>query len=166
MKLNKNAVKVSPKELSEYFYCTNGVVYWRKNYKRFKFGDLAGCVTGSGYWYIEFKNIRYPRSRIIWCLNNNRWPDEGVVIDHINRDKLDDSIINLRCVSTKENAYNKGAKGYHWDKSRSKWVAMIKTDTKHLFLGRYNTEQEAKEAYTQAKLKYHQIVQTQERSAD
>jgi hypothetical protein len=28
MKLNKNAVKVSPKELSEYFYCTNGVVYF------------------------------------------------------------------------------------------------------------------------------------------
>jgi hypothetical protein len=166
MKLKQQAVEVSPSELSSHFYQLNGIVYWKKTYKRFKANQIAGCVTGAGYWYIEFKNNRYPRSRVVWCLVNNSWPEGDKILDHINRNKLDDSISNLRCVSARENAYNKGARGYYWETGRSKWTARIKTGTKHLLIGRYDTEEEAKAAYSAAKLKYHQIVQAQERSAD
>lgn len=132
-------------------------MYWKKSYRRFKAGQIAGSVSGGGYWYIEFRNVRYPRSRIVWCLVNGSWPELDKIIDHVNRNRLDDRISNLRCVSIKENAYNKGAKGYFWEASRSKWTARLKTDTKHLLLGRFDTEEEAKAAYDAAKLKFHQI---------
>ena len=166
MKVGKQTVEVSPRELSENFYQINGIVYWKKKYKRFKSGQVAGCITGAGYWYIEFKRNRYPRSKIVWCLVNGSWPEAGKILDHINRNKLDDSISNLRCVSTKENCYNRGARGYFWETARSKWTARIKTDTKHLLIGRYDTEEEAKAAYNSAKLKYHQIGEAQEHLTD
>lgn len=58
-------------------------------------------------------------------------PPEGLVIDHINRDKLDNRIINLRFVSQKINMSNTGMfstntsgyKGVTWDKRSSRWVA-------------------------------------------
>ena len=80
------------------------------------------------------------------------------IIDHINGIKEDNRIDNLRSVSNNENGYNqKDIKGYSWNKRDKKWAARIKVDGVLLNLKQYNTEEDARQAYLNAK-KIHHII--------
>lgn len=78
-------------------------------------------------------------------------------IDHINGDKEDNRICNLRSVSKQKNTFNTKAKGYYWNKNANKWKTQIGFNYKKIFIGYYDTEDEAKLAYIEAKNKYHII---------
>lgn len=79
------------------------------------------------------------------------------IIDHINRDMSDNRISNLREVTQSTNLENRNMKGYNYDKSRNKWRSRIKYQGKDIFLGRFDTENEARQAYLNAKKIYHNI---------
>lgn len=87
---------------------------------------------------------------------------EGVEIDHINRNKLDNRRENLRYVNRSENMLNTdlrstnktGFTGVSFDKFRGKWRSTIKLNYKQHMLGRFDTPEEAHSArltYQQAK---------------
>ena len=77
-------------------------------------------------------------------------------IDHINGDKSDNRIINLRGVTQNENQQNrKTSKGYY--KRYNKWTSRITFDKKVVYLGHFDTELEARQAYLDAKKIYHII---------
>ena len=79
-------------------------------------------------------------------------------IDHINGIRDDNRICNLRKVTRQGNNFNKTtAKGYCWDKSRNKWSTHIMLNYKNIYLGRFDTEEEARNAYLEAKKIYHII---------
>ena len=79
-------------------------------------------------------------------------------IDHINRIKNDNRICNLRAVTHQQNNFNRGnVKGYSWQNDVNKYRADIRLNNKTIYLGLYKTEQEARNAYLQAKEKYHVI---------
>lgn len=79
-------------------------------------------------------------------------------IDHINGNKLDNRIINLRIVTNQENHFNRTkAKGYCLNKNNNNWVARIKLDYKLIHIGTFSTEIEARNAYLKAKEIYHKI---------
>ena len=82
---------------------------------------------------------------------------ENVEVDHINHDGCDNRRNNLRIVSRQENAFNLRAKGCSWDKSRNKWAAEIKVSGKKKYLGRFDSEIEARNAYLAAKEQLHII---------
>ena len=90
--------------------------------------------------------------RFIWWLKHNEIPE---VIDHINRVTDDNRIANLRNTTRSENNKNKFCKGYH--KHGSGFRAQIEVDRKRIYLGTYKTEQEAQQAYLEAKKIYHKI---------
>jgi hypothetical protein len=77
------------------------------------------------------------------------------VLDHINHNKTDNRISNLRNVTQQQNTFNNKAKGYCYDKRSGKYESYIKINYKKIYLGKFNTEQEAREAYLNAKKKYH-----------
>ena len=73
---------------------------------------------------------------------------ESLFIDHINRDKTDNRIENLRLSTNAENLCNKPTKGAYL--FRNKWRAQIHLKGKTKYLGSYATEAEAVEAYQKA----------------
>lgn len=79
-------------------------------------------------------------------------------LDHINTIRSDNRIQNLRIVNNQQNCFNKKTtKGYYYCKQTNKYRATICYNYKIIALGRFDTEQEARQAYLQAKEKYHVI---------
>ena len=87
---------------------------------------------------------------------------KNLVIDHINRDRLDNRRENLRFVSFTVNGYNKGKQsnntsgcvGVSYDRKRCKWEAYIKIDKSKKFLGYFNTLEEARIRREEAEIEY------------
>ena len=88
-------------------------------------------------------------------------PDNLPLIDHINRDKTNNSIANLRWVTNQQNCMNQSKsknttsslhKGVYWDKQHKKWRSQIMIDGKTINLGRFNSEEEAARKYDQKAL--------------
>jgi hypothetical protein len=81
------------------------------------------------------------------------------VVDHINRDKLDNRRHNLRVVSQFENAQNRGdIRGYHWAPRSGKWRAQINAGGRRVYLGYFNTSEDAAAAYQKAKKELHPMA--------
>ena len=77
-------------------------------------------------------------------------------VDHIDSDTFNNHMSNLRWVTANENMHNlKSANGYCWDKHAQKWKAYIRLNNKLIHLGVYNTEEEARQTYLDAKKIYH-----------
>lgn len=93
--------------------------------------------------------------RIIWAILKQEDP-LGFTIDHINGDRLDNRIENLRKATNAQNTCNqKNAKGYCFCKRHKKWKATIMCNYKCLHLGYFDTKEQAREAYLRAKEKLH-----------
>ena len=80
------------------------------------------------------------------------------MIDHIDCDKSNNSIENLRVVTNQENQFNqKRAKGYYFNKKAKKWLTSIRLNGRSKHLGLFESEEEAKDAYLKAKEIFHII---------
>lgn len=85
--------------------------------------------------------------------------DKSNVIDHINGNKLDNRVENLRITTQQGNTQNKlNVKGFSWDKAHNKWQATIKVNNKKTHLGYYDTQEEARQSYLNAKPLYHKFM--------
>jgi HNH endonuclease/AP2 domain len=92
-------------------------------------------------------------------------PPKGMVVDHINHNRLDNRRSNLRVCTQSFNLANQrigkrntsGYKGVTWDKDRKKWVAQTHKAGKHIFIGRYETLKEAIKAHKEAFSKIHSM---------
>lgn len=76
------------------------------------------------------------------------------IVDHINRNKLDNRIENLRFVTKSENNINREAKGIYYDKYGNRWRACLGFNGKILKLGSFQTKEEAISARKEAEKKY------------
>jgi hypothetical protein len=128
--------------------------------KAVKTGDLAG--NASVYITIGYKGKIYKAHRLAWLFTHGKWPNG--LIDHINGDKHDNRIDNLRVVMPDGNSQNV-RKPNRRNKSgfmgvirfQNKWRASITVNGKTRRIGDYITPEEAHEAYLNAKRKYHAV---------
>lgn len=120
-----------------------------------KSGRKITAKNSKGYRMIGGKNI--PGGLLLhhyaWFMIYGNVDFE--MLDHINRDKTDNRISNLRIVNNQKNAENTNAKGFSWDKRAKKWKSRIIVNGKYIYLGLYETEEEARNAYLQSKKIYH-----------
>jgi len=100
--------------------------------------------------------------RLVWEYFNGKIP-KGMFIDHINNNRLDNRIDNLRIVTPMENTQktirgknnHSGYAGVSFDKITNKWKAQISINSKTVNLGRYETKEKAYQVYLDAKKKHH-----------
>ncbi len=109
-------------------------------------GSVAGCVANNGYVHLRINGVTYVAHRLVWLYMYGKLPDGN--IDHINRIRDDNRLANLRDVSQSTNTHNKtpGKKGCKRTKS-GKYHAVIKINNKQVYLGTYDTQEEAHQAY-------------------
>lgn len=125
-------------------------------------GSPAGAASW-GYIRVKIDGQLFRAHRLIWKIVNGRDPIDQ--IDHINGNRSDNRIANLREASRSENNQNSrlrksntsGFKGVCWKKSHQKWVAQIRIDGKDKFLGCFNTPELAHAAYCEASKNHHGI---------
>lgn len=121
-------------------------------------GDVAGNkgATVNGYLYISLNRQRLLAHRMAWLYVHGEWPTRQ--IDHINGDRRDNRMCNLRLATASENACNgrlratntSGLRGVSWSKDKRKWVARIVKDRKQHVLGYFGDKQQAHLAYLEA----------------
>jgi hypothetical protein len=125
-------------------------------------GVFGNVITSKQRGYIECR-VYYATKpynvlghRLAWFLHYGTLPINS--IDHIDGNKSNNKIDNLRDVTNQENHWNRTtAKGYYWHKSTNKFKGYIHINGKHNYLGLFHTEQEARNAYLKAKEIYHVI---------
>lgn len=138
-----------------------GVFTWRiKTSRKVIVGREAGSVKSKGYVYIRIDSKPYYAHRLAWCYVYGDWPDEE--IDHINGIRHDNRISNLRQASRKQNMENRvqpiGASGYRgvcWLEANQKWRASIVHNKKNIYLGLFDTAEEASAMYKDAAAFFH-----------
>ncbi len=119
-------------------------------------GKPAGSKASKGCRVSVLKED-YMAHRIIWLLMTGDEPPE--VIDHKDGNPFNNKWSNLRSSSHSLNGRNKPTRGYTWDSSVRKWKAQMVINGKQKFLGRFDSEKEAHEAYMNAcKLHYADVI--------
>lgn len=140
-----------------------GTLRWNESRGRVKRGSIAGTKDSQGRLIIKMDGYVYKAHRLIWFYMTGAWPKDQ--IDHRDGNQLNNAWSNLREASSRLNQQNKrraysnsktGLLGACFDKKSKKYVARINSNGKRLFVGLYNTAEEAHAAYVEAKRKLHE----------
>lgn len=146
------------RELFEY---RDGKLYWRVSLSnRVAVGQEAGHLTKNGYLRVRYDRTFRRVHRVIWTYHYGEIED-GVFIDHINRNKLDNRVENLRLCNKVQNQGNSKVnirnklcvKGVQITKG-GRFRARIDRQGKTFYLGTFDTTEEAHAAYLRAAEEY------------
>ena len=110
--------------------------------------------------YIQLhKNIA--AARIIWEMHYGHLP-QGMVVDHVDRNPMNNRLDNLRPATNKQNSRNSAKlrnstlpRGVYKSNKKKTWDARIMVDGKNLWIGTFACPEKAHEAYVNASIKYH-----------
>lgn len=136
-------------------------------------GDRIGTINTRGYRQACIDGRMYYEHRLVWLYVFGEWPADQ--IDHINGDRADNRVKNLREVSQAQNNANSVSRrntdqlrGAYYIGEKQRWMAQIVSDSRTQYLGYYDTAEEAHEAYQTAanhihgKYAYHNRPQSPE----
>lgn len=151
----------------------SGKLFWRyrdktlgiqERYRKTFNSQFAGreaftALRSDGYLYGSIFDSMYLAHRVIFKLVNG---EEPKCIDHVNGDRSDNRISNLRSVSRRDNQRNMGMSsantsgftGVCWDSANQKWRATIAVNGRQICLGRHSALEEAVKARTEANILY------------
>jgi hypothetical protein len=113
----------------------------------------VGNINSNGYLSVCIKGKRYLGHRLAWYLSYGEWPPDTV--DHIDGDRSNNRLVNLRLATRSQNQSNRRAKGYSYHKRSRLYQARICVGGKETYLGWFKTPQEARKAYEDALPVYH-----------
>lgn len=162
--------------LVECFECDSeaGTLVWKmrprhhfcteRGYRHYIAGSRAGKRADwlhepTGYRFIQFSTSLYKAHRIVWKMVTGQEPED--FLDHINGDRSDNRISNLREATDLQNRHNAGKRKNNTSGLRgafsTPWgfLAQIGVNRKTVYLGYFNTAEDAHAAYCEAAQKLH-----------
>jgi hypothetical protein len=153
----------SQEELHKFFEYKEGNLYWKiKPRNNAKIGDKVGSLDSKGYIVLKLNNLIYKMHRIIWVYHYDTIPS-NLQIDHIDGDKANNTIENLRLATNSQNNFNNKSAfrnsksnilGVCWSKAKRKWVSQIRKNNKTIHLGVFANQEDAIVARKAAELQY------------
>ena len=143
------------------FYYYDGALYWKVSKTNgVKIGDLAGTVRDDGRRQIGINGKKYKAHRLIFLYHHGYLPE---FLDHIDGNPANNNIANLREATLSQNQWNRksvesyngeptssGFKGVVLHRRRQKWQARIQINGERKYLGSFDSEIGAAEAYNDA----------------
>ena len=139
---------------------TSGVFTWKVKSGRSKEGKVAGYVRTDGYVSIGYKRRAYLAHRLVFLYMTGSLPIAEV--DHINNNRQDNRFENLRQVDSKQNKENRKSANSNSKygflgvtKNHNRYMAHLCHNRKSLYLGTYDTPEEAHAAYLKVKRELH-----------
>ena len=115
-------------------------------------GNLAGSLKPDGYIHVCLDRRMLKAHRIIWYIVTGTDP-VGFDVDHIDRNPLNNSWVNLRLATRTQNNANSKNKGYQ--KRGNSYRAKIKIGKQQVSLGSFPTPEEAHEVYKAKHIEVH-----------
>lgn len=121
-------------------------------------GEIAGCKSNAlGYWLIGLNYRRHWAHRLAWLVSHGQWPEHQ--IDHINGDRADNRLANLRLATHAENQLNRhksrpnkhGLKGVDICPKSGRFRARVVVSSKKHNLGYFDTAEQAHAAFVEAR---------------
>lgn len=145
-------------------YChETGVFTWKERRRGVQFGAVAGTLCSDGYISLCVDGERHRAHRLAWLHVHGVWPLD--CIDHIDGNRSNNSIQNLRDVSRGVNIQNQrastarnasaGLLGVTFYARTGQWMAQISVNKRRKHLGYFETMEQAHQAYVNAKRKHH-----------
>jgi len=145
-------------ELLEY---REGVLYWKTTRSRLAIaGSKVGMIGTSGYLQTKIDGARQMNHRVIFLMHHGYMP---TFVDHIDNNKLNNRIENLREATKSQNGHNvgirssntSGVKGVYWKKSDRKWCVRAWCHGKRRYFGLYDDLELADLVAREARNKFH-----------
>lgn len=143
------------------FNYDNGKLLWKKTTSnRAKVGSEAGSIQGRGYLAVGVNGTRYPVHKLIYLFHHGHMPE---VVDHIDGNRLNNKIENLRGCTKAQNNMNTGSRKHNtsgcknvfWVKSLSKWRVKVTAGKKQKYFGVYDDKELAELIAIEARNKHH-----------
>lgn len=140
------------------FFSTKGMApRWNALYSG---AEAFTSLNSSGYYHGKIFGKLYRAHRVAWAISHGAWPENE--IDHINGNRIDNRLINLRSATRSENSRNSrirsdntsGHKGVRWIKSRCKWEARVRVSGINRHIGYFASYELACDSYSLAVKEY------------
>lgn len=147
---------IDVEELKKVFRLKDGTLERLRSYPSTKWVVVKNNGTSNGYCSVRFNSMRVFYHTIVWVLTTGEDIPEGMQIDHINGNRIDNRFENLRLVNQRVNTQNKKVHrqgklvGCYFDKCEGRYKAQIQIGKKVIHLGYYATEEEAHNIYVNA----------------
>ena len=138
-----------------------GNLIWKIDIGKARVGAHVGCKRPDGYMATHYGGKNYRVHRLVWLYHYGELPT--LHIDHIDGDRSNNRLANLRLATRSQNMFNRGAtrrnktglKGVTVHMQRPGYFARIQRDGKVKHLGYFLTAEEAHEAYCKAAREIH-----------
>jgi hypothetical protein len=152
---------LTKKQAHELFDYKDGMLFWKvRPANNIKLGSKAGSRHHSNYIYITFNKSNIAEHRIIFLMHHGYFPQQ---VDHIDGNRKNNSIENLRAATPLTNAQNakvrkdntSGAKGVNWNKSNNQWRVRVQVNNKRILIGDFKDLELAELVAQEARNKYH-----------
>lgn len=152
---------ITRERVAELFEYRDGGLYWKVcSAQRIKIGDRAGSSHDCMCKRVKVDGKNYLEHRLIYLMHNGELPE---FLDHIDGDRTNNRIENLRPCTMAENQHNtglprtntSGVKGVSWYGQSGKWMAQLRINGATIYLGLFKEIDEAKETVMKARERYH-----------
>ena len=143
-----NLQEIDQNLLNQIFEYHDGSLYWKINVGLAVKNEKAGFVGSAGYVRVGLLGKEYREHRLIYLYHHGHLPE---FVDHIDGNRLNNHIENLRQATRAENNRNSkinsknvsGVKGVHWNKKANKWESYCGVNGKRHYLGIYTNKEDA-----------------------